>query len=145
MVVVESLESKEKARTKSEELLCRPWRWERWELLGMAVWNGSDGSKLCLSWSLIFLKIFCFFGHGSLSKSLLNLFQYCFYFMCCFLALRHVGSYSLSNQGLNLDHRIGRWSLTYWTTREVPSLSLLKSTKSWWFEYGAGLSKVQRK
>ena len=46
MVVVESLESKEEAREKSEELLCSPWRWERWELVGMAIWNGSDGPNL---------------------------------------------------------------------------------------------------
>ena len=55
-------------------------------------------------------------------KSLLNLLQYCFCFMCFdFLPARHVGS-QLCGQGSSLYPFTWRWSLNHWIAREVPEI-----------------------
>ena len=56
-------------------------------------------------------------------KSLLNLLQYCFYFMFCFLAKRHVGSCSLT-RNWTCTPCVGRQNLNHWSTRKVPRMLL---------------------
>ena len=51
-------------------------------------------------------------------KSLLNLLQYCFSFMFCFLASRRV-VFKFLDHGLNPCPFIGKQSLNHWTVRKV--------------------------
>ena len=70
------------------------------------------------------ISIFIYFCCGPRLKSLLNLFQYCFYFL--HFAFWPWGMWDLSSQtGDQTCHPyVGRWRLKSWTTREVPNITL---------------------
>ena len=69
--------------------------------------------------------LFFFFWCGPCLTSLLNLLQYCFWFLIFF---GYMGSF-LPKEGLNLTLCVRRWSLNHWTATEVlPSLFSLPIT-----------------
>ena len=71
-------------------------------------------------WCELFLKVFT-----EKKKFSLNLWQYCFCFLCFgFLALRSVGS-QLPNQGSTYTSCFGRWNLNHWIAQGNPWFCLL--------------------
>ena len=68
-----------------------------------------------------FFKFLC----GPFLKSLFDLLQYCFYFI--FLAFWPRGMRNLNSLTKDWTHTpcIGRWSLNYWTAREIPKIKFL--------------------
>ena len=97
---------------------------------------GLDPSKLAaepMSWTTALLvSLCCFFFYRfffsllwTISKSLLNMWQYCFCFMFWFLTGRRVILELLSPTGdQTCVPCTGKWSLNHWTTRKVPLVSL---------------------
>ena len=65
---------------------------------------------------------FFFFWHGPFLKSLLNLLQYCFCFMCWQVFFWPGSMWDLSSptRDQTCTPCIERWSLNHWTTREIP-------------------------
>ena len=79
--------------------------------------------SICLKFRLLkmyiffFFKIF-FFGCGPFLKSLLNLSQYCLFYVLVF-CLQGMWDLSSPTRDQTCIPCIGRWSLNHWTTREV--------------------------
>ena len=80
-------------------------------------------NKYLLLVLVYFSKIFFTVNH--ISKSLLNLLQYCFSFMLWFFG--GWGMWDLGSPTKNWIHTpcTGRWNLNHWTTREFPLVVLI--------------------
>ena len=69
---------------------------------------------------IFFFSSFFFLRCGPFLKSILNLLQYCFCFLCFgFLAERHVG-FSLPDEGSTHTPALEGEVFNHWTAREVP-------------------------
>ena len=74
---------------------------------------------------------FYFFNVDNFLKSLLNLFQYCLFYVLVFWPL---GMWNLGSLTRNWAHTpcIRRWSLNPWTARKVPPSLILKKPGPHW-------------
>ena len=66
---------------------------------------------------------------GPIFKSLLNLLQYCLFYVCFFFFFFCYEAYlSCPTRDRTCTPCIGRWNLNHWTTREVPNFYLFLIT-----------------
>ena len=70
--------------------------------------------------TVLHMIIFMFQCYSFFFKSLLNLLQYCFYFMFCFLSTGGIWNFSSSTRDRTWHPCIGRQSLNHWAAREAP-------------------------
>ena len=103
---------------------------------------GIDNHFLLFYFIFLILKILFFWMWMIFFKSLLNLFKYCFCFMFWFFWPRGMWDLSSLTRDWTCTSCIGRWSLSHWTTREVPvnhsllctlnSLGFYLAPANWW-------------
>ena len=100
---------------------------------GITVWVEtcsltSFTSSTGFSSSFFFFFFWRFFWQGPFIKSLVNLLQYCLFYVFVFWPW---AMWDLSSLSRDQTHTpcIGRWSLHHWTAREVPYYRVFKKKK----------------
>ena len=102
--------------------------WFPWGLAGFISLLSKGLSRDHLIFHSFFFFFWRFFWQGPFIKSLVNLLQYCLFYVFVFWPW---AMWDLSSLSRDQTHTpcIGRWSLHHWTAREVPYYRVFKKKK----------------